>query len=163
MRHGQARLSRTDYSRPLTDLGKQQAKISGIWLHRYLDEKGITPANSNSTILPLTSPLKRTVETARIVERQTGLKFSTERLFQLDACPETACSYTETCLDTISTLIIISHQPLLFRMLQRLSHTQFSFPEASLCTLENESKELHWQLANTYIPTKVCLQQKEPL
>jgi len=104
IRHAKAeRISEADHERPLSEAGKEEAKILG----KFLKSIEIIPD------IIISSTAKRALETSRIIAEKIELPntkiVSDQVLYNITA--DELCKYIETLDDKLNSLMLVGHNP----------------------------------------------------
>jgi phosphohistidine phosphatase SixA len=123
VRHAEAAKGEPDALRPLTSVGREQARDLGV----RLAADGVRP----TTVL--TSPLLRARETAGEIARATGSRVeSDERL----APGATVDDVRAAVAGHADPLVVVGHQPDCGRIAATLTGQEPPFPAGGMCVLE---------------------------
>ena len=131
MRHGEAEpYSEQDSARPLTEKGREQAKLTGRWLR---DQK-----------LPIShivaSPYLRAQQSAQCVTDSLALDMLAVR----DITPDSSEAAAEAALAEHMGALVCFHQPILGRLLHRWTGQRFSVNTGSCFVLHGDLLAPGW-------------------
>ena len=116
-----------DHDRPLNSRGKKAAPRIG----RLIRDEGIVPEVIAS------STAKRARKTAELVAEHSGYTGDVELVEQLyHASPETYVDYLSGVPDSVTTALVIGHNPGIQDLVSQLGGSYESFPTATLARLE---------------------------
>lgn len=125
MRHGDALPAvTTDCARPLSPKGKQQAQQAVS----FLAKKNVQPVSI------LASPLLRAQETAQIVQQDLGLECETIEALTPESPPADILALV--CNLPIEAVLLISHQPLVSRLIALLTGEQVFLDTANIACVD---------------------------
>lgn len=130
MRHGEAQIvAESDASRPLTAYGREEV----IKQSAYLQDQRLDKIVS--------SPYLRAIETARLIAEQAGYDERIEMLEEITPSgdPDQVGSLLNAMFQSssLTSLLVVSHQPLVGRLVSSLANLDVFFDTAQICCLKS--------------------------